>query len=242
MKNTVIWLIVLPVMMCAAAAAAPSKIGPAVANSVIRFESHSDDGNPDDYLNIGLMYSAQLEGRVIGNVFYMFKQNMTDDNVGGWAAGANVVRVMSPDTYLTIGYSYHQYNSSMNRTLGYDSDRFTLGLHHILSRASAGQLHTSAVFNTETDWATSKTLDVGLGYRAQLGRELSADIGYKYTAGFGVLDGHLFNQYNLDFSLKSSPRATIDVGYLFVDKMFVYSNGVRPDDDQVLSVGMKYKH
>lgn len=242
MKSTVIWIAMLTVMFSVASSAAPSKVAPAVAHSVLRFESHSDAANPDDYMNVGVMYSGQLEGRVIGNVFYMYKQNMTDGNVGGWAAGANVVRVMSGDTHLTLGYSYRQYNTSENRPVSYDSDRITLGLHHTLARSSAGQLYTAAVFNTETDWSASKTLDLGLGYRAHLSRTFDADLGYKYTAGSGDLDGHLFNQYNLDLSLKTSPHATLEVGYLFVDKLYEIAAGVEPDDDEVLIMGMKYKH
>ena len=232
------------VLFAAAAPRARAQMGPPVLQSVLRIETHSDKDSPDDYVYKMISLSRKLEGGVIGNVFYVYKHNMEVENTGGHIAGVNVIKMFSDQTMLMMGYSYNKVEERSRGPVNYDSDRWLLGVHYFPYKDENGnRVNLSAVYNTVTDWSENRSIDYGVGYRAALGSNWSARMGYKFTQGFGDADTHLLNQWNLDFSYKASEELALDLGYLFVDKVFsVPSPGAEPDDDSVLRAGLKYTY
>ena len=224
--------------------AAHAKMGPPIAQSILRLETHSDSGNPDDYLTHTFTYSRQLEGRVIGNVYYTYKQNLDEHNVGGNSLGVNVTKVFSDEAMFTLGYAFTDYEQTTRRRYDYDRDRLLLALHYIPWRTDHNaKILLGLVFSTQTDWVNSKSLDVGLSYKTPLSKYWKMDLGYKYTHGYGTASGHLLNQYNIDFSFNTSKKTAIDVGYLFVDKVYSATPAVgTSDDDSIVRAGVRYTY
>jgi hypothetical protein len=243
MKRTTVPVIVVLALL-AAALPARAQMGPPVLQSVLRIETHSDSNNPDDYVYKMISLSRQLEGGVIGNVFYVYKHNLEESNSGGHIAGVNIIKMFSDETMFMFGYSY---NKTDERSLGadnYDKDRWVLGLHYFPIKDERGnRLTLSSVYNTQTDWSESRAIDFGIAYKAVFSDDWSARMGYKYTHGLGAVDTHLLNQWNIDFSWKLNKLMTLDFGYLFVDKVFsVPAPGAQPEDDNVFRMGLKYSY
>jgi hypothetical protein len=245
MKKTIIAIIAALAMLLPASgrAAAAGRPGPPIAHSILRVETHSDRDNPDNYLYKMFSVGKQLEGRVMGNVYYIYKQNLSRHHTGGYAVGVNISRSMSKQMLFTMGYAYLSNEPTTTRNLGYDTDRFNLGLYFTpLRKKDGSRLLFSSVFNTQTDLSDNKTIDFGAAYKAALSDDFSADMGYKYT---WLIDpnSHLFNQWNIDLSYAASKRTSIDAGYMLLDKTYNASGAATvPDNDNVFRLGVKYSY
>mgnify|MGYP005850565659 CR=1 FL=1 len=235
---------VLALLLAAICIPARAQMGPPVLQSVLRIETHSDENNPDDYVYKMLSLSRQLEGGVIGNVFYVYKHNLDEGNLGGHIGGVNIIKMFSDETMLMMGYSYNKIEERSRSIDNYDRDRWLLGLHHFAYKSADGnRLTLSTVYSSQTDWSESRSVDFGLAYKAMLSHDWSARMGYKYTHGLGSADTHLLNQWNLDFTWKINKAMAFDLGYLYVDKVFsVPAPGAQPEDDHVVRAGLKYTY
>lgn len=242
--NRTILPVIVALALAASALPARAQMGPPVMQSVLRVETHSDSASPDDYIFKMISVSRQLEGGVIGNVFYVYKHNIDEANTGGHIAGVNIIKMFSDETMFMFGYSYNKIDERSSGLRNTDRDRWVLGLHHFPYKDERGNRITlSSVYNTQTDWSESRAIDFGIAYKAMLGDKWSARMGYKYTHGLGAVDTHLLNQWNLDFSWDISKRWSVDLGYLFVDKVFtVPAPGAQPEDDHVVRTGLKYTY
>ena len=222
---------------------AKAKTSPAIAHSMIRLEMHDDPGNPDDYIYKMFSVTKQLENRVIGNVYYIYKHNLETNGTGGHVAGANVMRTFGSRVLATLGYYYTVTERTSVNPDKTDKDRFLLAVNYTPYKTKAGsRINLSSSYNTQTDFVESKTIDAGISYTAAITKRLSATAGYKYNYVLSGIDMHLLDIWNADISYKASKKTTIDAGYMFVDKVFDVPAGVVVEDDNIFRLGVKYRY
>ncbi|HOP08416.1 MAG TPA: hypothetical protein PLF13_14155 [candidate division Zixibacteria bacterium] len=207
------------------------------------YESHSDENNPDNYVYNVVSITRHLEGGVLGSVFYMHKQNLETNDEGGQAAGANVIKMFSSSSYALVGFTYAINEVDSTLATRTDNDRVRIGYYHkVYERAERSHLLLSAVYNTQTDWSESRTVDFGIAYRHGVASRWAAVIGYKYTRAVGDLDMHVFDQWSADITYRMNDTTDLNAGYLLVDKLFTGpAPGLEPEDDRVFRAALRYR-
>lgn len=213
--------------------------GKSIVQYGLRLETHSDKNSPDDYLMTLLSVTRSLDQRVVGNVFYLFRENLDTGNEGGHAAGFNLSRAVTGKSMVFTGYMFNQQEPTSTRTFRITRDRFRFGWNYLLRECADGNRITAGLtYNTQTDWSETRTLDAGVSLRRPLSDRWTADAGYKYTYAYG-LNLHVYNQWNLSFSWKWAPDTRVDVGFLLVEKTYSgLTAALQPDDDLMMRLGV----
>jgi opacity protein-like surface antigen len=207
------------------------------------YESHSDINNPDDYISTIFSITRPLDDSNIVGLLAMYRHNTETGSTGGHSAGVNVMHVFSPRSFALVGYTYTMNDADSTLPIRTDRDRFRIGYFHKLHETKdRDYVLLTVLYNTQTDWSESKTLDAGLSYGAVLSPRLSADLGYRYTRALGDLDMHIYDQWDARLAYKLSRDTSLNIGCLFVNKTYtVPEPGDQPDDDLVFQAGLMYR-
>lgn len=233
------WVAAVVFLACTAAAAQANK---STIQAGTRVETHSDANNPDDYAYNIVSVTRHLQGKTMGNVYYVYKHNLDRNSAGGHIAGVNVMRVFDPKTFASLGYSYNVFEESTALAQRSDRDRLRFGLYRtVYQRPGSARIMGFTIYNTQTDWSESRTLDLGFMYDQPITPHWSMNSMIKYSQAYGLIDTHVYNQYKMSFTFKMDDSTDLDIGYLFVDKTYSTAAGTT-DDDHVFRAGIMYRY
>ena len=223
-----------------------SELGPVMTHSMIRFETHSEQEAQDDYAYHILSMSRQLQNGYFGNIFWMYKYSLDENDDDANSYGINLIKKINDSLNFRMGYTFTDKPRKIREGVAYpplDKDRFSLSVTYASSLMLFGaKLSFTTSYDTQTDWSEGRTISEKISMRKEVSSKVAVNVYYQYTHNLArttsLSKGHFYDQYGIDIGYKLDEESKISLGYLFVNKIYEYLvpgvGRVKPDDDSVV--------
>ena len=239
------WRIIVSVIMLFALCSVCLAAKPAKVTNLVLYETHDDEtnvagGSADDFIYSMVSVTKELQPHIIGNLFYMHRNDIDESTRDASIFGASYRRY-----YKTYNFSLSYYFNDQNK-LDRDADRFVLGLENtLLKPTKKSSIRLLSSYTTQTDWATGVTLSEKLSYDFPLSDRTSSKLAYTYGYSLNEND-QLYNQYNAAVIHPLNKNSLVSLEYLFVDKVYSidFGGGItrEAEDDNVLRLSIMYTY
>ncbi len=230
--NHLVFGCLIALLVCTPIFSQPGKI---LYHTMIMVETHSEKNNNEDFSYQMLSISRELQKSIIGNLFYMHRIDISNNESNGGIFGVNLSRVFTKNLSANLGYQFSQTPRLKERAVptlvSVDQDRWSINIRYTLAEYKNGlKLKGSSSFSTNTDWSAGRVLGEEISLSIPLTQQFESEIAVQYNYSLS-LDESAYNVYALKLSYRLNKRAKINFGYQFVDKLTTYSN-----DDNVFRI------
>ncbi|MEW6202923.1 MAG: hypothetical protein AB1546_13180 [bacterium] len=202
-----------------------------IYNALVRYESHSDANNPDDFLYTMLTASRQYQENVVGSLFYIFKQNLDENENDAHIYGITASKLLPRNTTYSLSYIFTREDFGAGESL--DDNALVLGVTGTIKKTPLYDYKVGARYTSRHADIGQRTTDLSLQYNYKFNPITTGRLSYLYTYST-TLNAHTTDQIGAALSQSLDRNRRLSLEYLFVDKTYsTPAISVTPDNDGI---------